>query len=232
MGLGSDETKPEALEEMGTREAVAINLKDIAAERLEAKEKEIGEDWPLLERLVLLRTIDSVWVEHLTEVDAMRQGIGLRGFAQEDPLNAFKKEAFGLFGEMSGSSGTRSRPQSSASRSSASPRPRRPASKSVATSRTVRRAEQAARLVRASPRAPQAPRTAAAPRRRPAPCPRPSPAGRAMGGSSSATSGGSSGGAGGSLPNRPGFAPSGVRIGRNDTCWCGSGKKYKKCHGA
>ena len=100
MGLASEETKPEALEEYGGREAVAINLKDIAAERLEARAKEIGDDWPLLERLVLLRTIDSIWVEHLTELDEMRQGIGLRGLAQEDPLNAYKKEAFGLFEEM------------------------------------------------------------------------------------------------------------------------------------
>jgi len=50
--------------------------------------------------IVLLRTIDSIWVEHLTELDELRQGIFLRGFAQEEPLNAFKKEAFSLFAEM------------------------------------------------------------------------------------------------------------------------------------
>ena len=62
---------------------------------------EIGEaDWALVERLVLLRTIDSLWVEHLTEIDDMRRGIGLRGYAQQDPLNEFRREAFELYGEL------------------------------------------------------------------------------------------------------------------------------------
>ena len=76
------------------RDAIAAHLKDLAAEKLEQKDEENPDEWALIERLVLLRTIDSIWVEHLTEIDEMRQGIGLRGFAQEDPLNAFKKEAF------------------------------------------------------------------------------------------------------------------------------------------
>jgi preprotein translocase subunit SecA len=43
--------------------------------------------------------------------------------------------------------------------------------------------------------------------------------------------GGGSGAAGGAGGARPGYTPTGVRIGRNDPCWCGSGAKYKKCHG-
>ena len=54
-----------------------------------------------VERFVLLRTIDSLWVEHLTEVDDMRRGIGLRGYAQQDPLNEFRKEAYRLYEELS-----------------------------------------------------------------------------------------------------------------------------------
>jgi preprotein translocase subunit SecA len=54
---------------------------------------------------------------------------------------------------------------------------------------------------------------------------KPLPQGRPVGGSSNASSGGPTG------PIRPGYSPAGVRMGRNDTCWCGSGKKYKKCHG-
>ena len=50
---------------------------------------------------MLLRTIDSLWVEHLTEVDDMRRGIGLRGYAQQDPLNEFRKEAYQLYEELS-----------------------------------------------------------------------------------------------------------------------------------
>ena len=56
----------------------------------------------IVERLVLLRTIDSLWVEHLTELDDMRRGIGLRGYAQQDPLNEFRKEAFRLYEELRG----------------------------------------------------------------------------------------------------------------------------------
>src|SRR6185369_8256902 len=44
----------------------------------------------------------SLWVEHLTELDDMRRGIGLRGYSQQDPLNEFRKEAFGLYEELSG----------------------------------------------------------------------------------------------------------------------------------
>src|SRR5204863_10028468 len=52
------------------------------------------------ERMVLLRTIDSLWVEHLTEIDDMRRGIALRGYAQQDPLNEFRREAYQLYGEL------------------------------------------------------------------------------------------------------------------------------------
>ena len=55
-----------------------------------------------VERIVLLRTIDSLWVEHLTELDDMRRGIGLRGYAQQDPLNEFRREAFRLYEEFRG----------------------------------------------------------------------------------------------------------------------------------
>src|SRR5207247_5205311 len=69
--------------------------------RLHEKEAEVGEaDWGLVERLVLMRTIDSLWVEHLTEIDDMRRGIGLRGYAQQDPLNEFRKEAYSLYEEL------------------------------------------------------------------------------------------------------------------------------------
>ena len=52
-----------------------------------------------VERIVLVRTIDSLWVEHLTELDDMRRGIGLRGYAQQDPLNEFRREAFRMYEE-------------------------------------------------------------------------------------------------------------------------------------
>ncbi len=68
-----------------------------------AKAAEVGDDdWTTVERLVLIRTIDSLWVEHLTELDDMRRGIGLRGYAQQDPLNEFRREAFQLYEELRG----------------------------------------------------------------------------------------------------------------------------------
>jgi len=232
MGLASEETKPDALEEFGSREAVAINLKDIAAEHLDAKQKELGDDWAILERLVLLRTIDSIWVEHLTEVDSMRQGIGLRGFAQEDPLNAFKKEAFGLFEEMSGfirhqvattifrvSLIRQTAPPPAGVEGRGQEEPVEPAS-GDGGSTTL--AAAAAAIAAAGGRGGSVGGRA---------LPKPLPQGRAVGGSQSSGSSSSGGGSTSSGAIRPGYSPAGIRMGRNDQCWCGSGKKYKKCHG-
>ena len=94
-------------------------------DRSTTKEAEVGaEDWASVERYVLLRTIDSLWVEHLTELDDMRRGIGLRGYSQQDPLNEFRKEAFGLYEELRGLIRHRSPARSSASRSRARSRSR------------------------------------------------------------------------------------------------------------
>ena len=103
MGIGADHVKPEELLELRSASEIADHLKELADRMLEAKEQEVGpEAWATIERFVLLRTIDSLWVEHLTEVDDMRRGIGLRGYAQQDPLNEFRKEAFRLYEELSG----------------------------------------------------------------------------------------------------------------------------------
>src|SRR5215210_2087571 len=103
MGFPKDKIDPHELLDRHSAGAVTEHVKEIADELLEAKEAEIGpENWATVERFVLLRTIDSLWVEHLTELDDMRRGIGLRGYSQQDPLNEFKKEAFGLYEELSG----------------------------------------------------------------------------------------------------------------------------------
>ena len=74
-----------------------------STETLEEREKQYGEEiWAQVERLVLLRTIDPLWVDHLTELDDMRRGIGLRGYGGIDPLNEFKREAFKLYEELRG----------------------------------------------------------------------------------------------------------------------------------
>ena len=121
-------TTEEELGEFRTREELAGHLRDLVDGRSRRRTARDGEEvWSQVERFVLLRTIDSLWVEHLTEIDDMRRGIGLRGYAQQDPLNEFRKEAFRLYEELAASSGTRSRPRSSGSPSPASRRPlRRP----------------------------------------------------------------------------------------------------------
>ena len=151
---------------------------EAADEALERKAKEIGEEmWPKVERAVILRSIDQLWVEHLTEVDDLRRGIGLRGHAQIDPLNAFKIEAFKLYEEFQ-----------SLIR--------------VSIGRAILRVN----LIQEQ----RAPRPVAV-----------------------TTSGGAVVAAGGAAPITPTKAPAGeMKAGRNDACPCGSGKKFKKCHGA
>ena len=210
MGLGSPELTEDSLWDLGNADAIAAHVKDMAAERLEQKDEENSEEWSLIERLVLLRTIDSIWVEHLTEVDEMRQGIGLRGLAQEDPLNSFKKEAFALYEEMRAI--IRHQVATTIFRVSIVRQPAPP--QGVEGTGAVPGS--------ASPEADAAAQRIA---KGMSGLRKPLPQGRPVGGSSNASSGGPTG------PIRPGYSPAGVRMGRNDTCWCGSGKKYKKCHG-
>jgi len=72
------------------------------AERLyEEKERQLGsEDMRHLERLVMLRSVDNLWIRHLTGLDNLREGIGLRAYGQQDPLQAFKKEAHEMYAEL------------------------------------------------------------------------------------------------------------------------------------
>ena len=63
-----------------------------------AKEQELGtENMREVEKMIALRTIDSLWMNHLDEIDYLRQGIGLRGYGQRDPLIEYKREAFQMF---------------------------------------------------------------------------------------------------------------------------------------
>ncbi len=73
-------------------------LIELADNAYSEKEKAQGEgETRLLERLVMLDTIDKLWVRHLTTLDELRGGIGLRAIAQQDPLVTFKHDAFGMF---------------------------------------------------------------------------------------------------------------------------------------
>ncbi len=62
------------------------------------KESEIGEEnMRNIEKMIMLQTIDTLWMNHLDEIDYLRQGIGLRGYGQRDPLIEYKKESYNLF---------------------------------------------------------------------------------------------------------------------------------------
>jgi len=84
-----------------TREELQERIKQLAMETIKAKEEAIGsEQMRELERIVLLRTIDTKWMEHLDDMDDLRDGISLRAYGQHDPLVAYKFEAFQMFKEM------------------------------------------------------------------------------------------------------------------------------------
>jgi preprotein translocase subunit SecA len=77
----------------------AINfLSNLSAHFYEEKEKQVGEDLARqMEVFTYLNTIDTLWIEHLDTMDDLRSGIGLRGYAQRDPLIEYKREGFELF---------------------------------------------------------------------------------------------------------------------------------------
>ncbi|MCJ7710947.1 MAG: SEC-C domain-containing protein, partial [Chloroflexi bacterium] len=181
-------------------------------------------------------------------IDDMRRGIGLRGYAQQDPLNEFRKEAFRLYEELRdlirrGVATTIFRVsvkrEPATTPLSGPGQPGRPSDghdhdHGPSSSFGSSGATSASGSATGAPRAPLTAGGAAL--RQP--------------GSAAATVGGTAapirglpadpmrtarevpGDAAVSGASRPGYTPSGARIGRNDPCWCASGQKYKKCHGA
>jgi preprotein translocase subunit SecA len=172
--------------EVRNQDELRERVAEIVDETYEAREKELGEELArVVERWVLLRTIDTHWVEHLTAMEELREGIYLRGYGQQDPLVAYKREAHSFYEEMSARIAT-----------------------GVAQTIlrvTVRTAEQAEQAEQAPPGQPQN-RTQTGP-----------------GGTTTSRGSGN-----GRPVSGPGPTP---KLGRNDPCFCGSGKKFKKCHG-
>jgi preprotein translocase subunit SecA len=84
-----------------TQEGLAQLINDEAVGLYEEKEKTIGsEDFRQLERIVMLQNVDNLWKDHLLSMDHLKEGIGLRGYAQQNPLLVYKKEGFEMFQEM------------------------------------------------------------------------------------------------------------------------------------
>ena len=161
------------------RDQIEADVIEMAQQAYAAKEAELGE--PIMrnaEKQIMLWAVDSRWVRHLTDLDRLREGIGLRALAQQDPVVAYKREAFEMYSEMIDairSDTVRSAFSVQVQRQQAqqaTPPPPTPIARNIRTNRSDGGGEPAAQTVRKS----------------------------------------------------------GHEIGRNDLCWCGSGKKYKNCH--
>ncbi|HVQ23203.1 MAG TPA: SEC-C metal-binding domain-containing protein, partial [Candidatus Saccharimonadia bacterium] len=246
MGFDAAAVSVDALWDLGSRDAIVEAVRQEADVQLERQAAEYGEEtWSMVERIVLLRTIDSLWVEHLTEIDDMRRGIGLRGYSGTDPLNEFKREAFALYDELRGfirgqvaSTIFRVQVQRPAAPTPTPlPGPGQPANPDAAQAAAVLDGAQpeaptndsSAAEVTATAAAPAAVATAAG----------------TIGTATAAAAAPMLPGLGGGTPRmmreqlgddvrQPAggtTAPGGQKLGRNDPCYCGSGLKYKKCHG-
>jgi preprotein translocase subunit SecA len=78
-------------------------LIELAEKLYDEKEQSVGPDMMRqLERAVMLRVVDTLWVRHLTDLDVLREGIGLRAYGQQDPLVAFKREAYDMYDQLRG----------------------------------------------------------------------------------------------------------------------------------
>ena len=231
------------------REAIVESLLDAADQVLERKEQQYGaEVWALVERLVLLRTIDQLWVDHLTELDDFRRGVGLRGYGGTDPLNEFKREAFQLYEELRGF--IRHQVASTIFRVSVQRQEAAaPAAHGHAVTGGARRAARHERIRQWQQRQWKRDRRRGrghwhhrgrGSRIRSGGCGTDggliqrgcqrdaSRARRATLRSHEAPEGRRRGRHGSGQAGQPASA---AKLGRNDPCWCGSGKKYKKCHG-
>ncbi len=187
--------------------------------RYEEKEKQFGADlmrW--LERRIILDVVDSQWKDHLLSLDHLKEGIGLRGYGQKDPLVEFKKEAFILFEDMMARIDNETirylfhiqmqqgeqPPAQGAGQPTPPPQPVRPRADAAIASAAARASEPqhlpsvAREIERRQQRHQRDLQYQTGPAQAEAPKP----------------------------------VRAGAKVGRNEPCPCGSGKKYKKCHGA
>jgi preprotein translocase subunit SecA len=213
--LGSEDLDHETID----RNSLTDSVVEMAMERYEAREEALGEElMGALERFLLLQTIDERWREHLFDMDYLREGIHLRGFAQIDPLVAYKNEAFALFGDLMNSvwsdyarmifnvqvnvegqngGGSQVPAFSAAGSSTRAGHVSYSGGHSAAGAGALAAAAAAAGVA---------------------------PGGEAYGEDGQEME---------ALPVvEQRVLDDEHQVGRNDPCWCGSGKKYKKCHGA
>jgi preprotein translocase subunit SecA len=200
--------QPEAVD----REKLKDELDDDAMGAYDERETQLGEElMRYLERSILLQVIDNRWREHLFDMDYLREGIHLRGFAQIDPLVAYKNEGFSMFQELMHSiwdefSKLIFRAEIEIDPSEVGP--------VAAADDGIEELDYSGGTLEAQPSALQ------------------QVAAGATGATGAAAAAEGAAGNGGSEVVETVVKDEHDKIGRNDPCWCGSGKKYKKCHGA
>jgi len=242
MGLEGTDLDADSLADIGGRDEVVEHLRDALDHTLEERDKRYGpEIWAQVERLILLRSIDTLWVDHLTELDDMRRGIGLRGYGGIDPLNEFKKEAFKLYEELRGFiskqvANTIFRAQVNPAAAQTFPMPV-PSQFNVTPGDGNGSQPDQVTPVEGGHLHSDGTFHRDGPASAPAAAGAKSPAAVGAGllpGSAVQRRGmqlkhgddpADGGGAAGAAP------ASAAKLGRNDQCWCGSGKKFKRCHG-
>jgi preprotein translocase subunit SecA len=161
----------------------------------DVKSQQIGEQqFNQFGRVVLLQSLDTHWREHLAALDYLRQGIHLRGYAQKQPKQEYKREAFELFGQLLDAV------KNDVTRVLMTVQVQSPDQLAAAAEEIEERAEHFSNVTYTAPTESGEPETHADP----------------------ATA----------EPAKPGVPDyAGMRVGRNDPCPCGSGKKFKQCHG-
>ena len=82
-------------------EKISEQLQKLALDKYQEKEEEIGsEDLRELERVVLLKVVDEKWMDHIDNMDELKDGIGLRAYGQKDPVVQYRIEGFDMFDQM------------------------------------------------------------------------------------------------------------------------------------
>ena len=189
----------------GVRERVQAAIDAAYAE----KTAQIGEDtMRQVEKQIMLMQLDSDWKEHLAALDYLRQGIGLRSYAQRNPKQEYKREAFEMFGTML--DGVKREAIMKLARI------RIRSEEEIAELEARRKAERALKFQHAEAQT----LGAAAAAGGGAPMPPPGPAGP-----------GAAAQAAQPMQTAETFRREAPKVGRNEPCPCGSGKKYKHCHG-
>ncbi len=169
------------LEQVHSTEDKTSFLTTIAKDVYKTREEQMGKElMRQVERFVMLSVVDNLWMDHLDAIENLRQGIGLRGYGQKDPLVEYKNEAYGMFEKLIGTIDD----------------------------------EIVHRIYKIQvQQAPSAPVVHQHIHTQPA--------------------GGNANAEVSSNPKTTGSVTSNTsnkKLGRNDPCWCGSGKKYKRCH--